>query len=106
QGLLVSFISRFTPLGGEIGLNGSVLAFTAAISILTGIAFGVVPAAPRRRELAAPLNQPGARTVGGLRVGVRNALIASQVALSFLLLVGAGLMIHSFVKLVQVDAGF
>src|SRR5262249_51979070 len=82
QTTLVSFVSRFTPLSAEVGMNGWVLAFTAAISIATGIAFGLVPAAPRRRDVAGPLNQTSARTVGGSRIGVRNALIASQVALS------------------------
>src|SRR4051812_24505395 len=102
--LLVAFTARFTPRAEEIGIDGTVLAFTFAVSIFTGLLFGLLPAFTRRSE--ASVKDSGQRTVGGGRLGARNALIVAQVAISFVLLVGAGLLVRSFIKLQQVDAGF
>jgi putative ABC transport system permease protein len=102
--LLVAFTSRFTPRAEEIGIDGVVLAFTAGVSIFTGLLFGLLPALTKRT--AASVQDAGHRTVGGTRLGARNALIVAQVTISFVLLVGAGLLVRSFIKLQQVDAGF
>src|SRR4051812_43445547 len=102
--LLVAFTARFTPRAEEIAIDGTVLAFTGAVSIFTGLLFGLLPAFTRRSE--ASVKDSGQRTVGGGRLGARNALIVAQVAISFVLLVGAGLLVRSFIKLQQVDAGF
>jgi predicted permease len=102
--LLVAFTARFTPRADEIAINGTVLAFTAGVSVLTGLLFGLLPAFTRRTE--ASVKDAGQRTVGSQRLGARNALIVAQVAISFTLLVGAGLLVRSFIKLQQVDAGF
>jgi putative ABC transport system permease protein len=64
------------------------------------------PQCTRRPEAAGGLKDAGHRTVGRSRLGARNALITAQVAISFVLLVGAGLLVRSFIKLQQVDAGF
>ena len=80
------------------------LAFTLGVSVFTGLLFGLLPAFTRRTD--ASVQDAGHRTVGSRRLGARNALIVAQVAISFVLLVGAGLLVRSFIKLQQVDAGF
>ncbi|HMJ86485.1 MAG TPA: ABC transporter permease, partial [Vicinamibacterales bacterium] len=101
--LLVGFTSRFTPRAGEISIDGTVLAFTLGVSVFTGLLFGLLPAVTRR---TVSVTEAGHRTVGSARMGARNALIVAQVAISFVLLVGAGLLVRSFIKLQQVDGGF
>ncbi|HET9785762.1 MAG TPA: ABC transporter permease, partial [Pyrinomonadaceae bacterium] len=90
----------------QIGLDGRVLGFTIAVSLLTGIVFGLLPAFQASRP---DLND--ALKEGGLRAGLqrgrtRNLLVVAELALSLTLLIGAGLMIRSFVRLQQVDLGF
>jgi predicted permease len=103
--LLVNFTSKFTPRASEIGIDPMVLLFAAGVSLLTGVLFGIVPSFQTRSELGEGLRE-GHRVVtpGGRRA--RPALIVAQVAISFVLLIGAGLMVRSFIKLQQVDAGF
>jgi predicted permease len=100
------------PRVDEIGINGGVLAFTFAISILTGVVFGLVPAF---RAVKVDLNstlKSGGRTSqggGGLSVSrdkLRGLLAITELALSLMLLVGAGLLIRSFVRLLGVPPGF
>ena len=102
--LLVAFTARFTPRADEIRIDGVVLAFTLAVSVCTGLLFGLLPAFTRRAD--ASVTDAGHRTVGSRRLAARHALIVAQVAISFVLLVGAGLLVRSFIKLQQVDAGF
>jgi predicted permease len=104
RGLLVAFTARFTPRAEEIAIDGVVLAFTFGVAVFTGLLFGLLPALTRRSD--ASVKDAGHRTVGSRRLGARNALIVAQVAISFVLLVGAGLLVRSFIKLQQVDAGF
>ena len=103
---------RSAPAGiprlDEIGVNGAALAFTAVVSVLAGVLFGVLPA----------LASSSARTMGALRDGgrsatlgrdrhrTRNALVMTQVALAFVLVIGSGLMVRSFEALRSVDPGF
>jgi putative ABC transport system permease protein len=105
RGLLVSFTSKFTPRATEIGIDPIVLLFTLGLSLLTGLFFGLVPAFGRRRDLGESLKE-GQRTVTGHGGRARRALVIAQVAISFILLIGAGLTVRSFIKLQQVDAGF
>jgi len=95
-----------------IRINGAVLAFTFGVSILTGILFGLAPA---WRALAVDLNtslKSGGRSgqiYGGMALGrnrLRGLLVVAELALSLMLLVGAGLLIRSFVRLQQVPPGF
>jgi predicted permease len=94
-----------------IGLDGSVLAFTFVVSILTGILFGLAPALRAARvDINATLKSGGRNTQGegGLssRRRLRGFLVAGEVAISMMLLVGAGLLIRSFVRLQDVSPGF
>src|SRR5205085_2760260 len=84
-----------------------VLLFTLLVSILTGLAFGSVPAFSQRMDLVHSLKEgANAVTEKSRRHWVRNLLATGQVAISFVLLIFAGLMIRSFIKLQQVDAGY
>ena len=93
------------PRLSAISLDATTLAFTVAVAVVTGLLFGLVPALHAARgNLQADLRE-GSRgsTAGG---GARGILVAAQVALSLVLLVGAGLMMRSFAKLEAVDPGF
>ena len=88
----------------EVRLDGRVLAFTAALSIITGVLFGLAPAV---RASGADLTEAlrhGGR--GGTQHRFHNALVAAEVCLAVVLLSGAGLMIRSFARLANVDPGF
>src|SRR5215471_88284 len=100
------------PRMDEIGISGSVLAFTFGISLITGILFGLAPA---WRAVKVDLNttlKAGGRSASGntgLRVSkhqLRGLLVVSELALSLILLIGAGLLVRSFVRLQSVAAGF
>jgi putative ABC transport system permease protein len=89
----------------EISLDGRVLAFTAAMTLLTGLLFGIAPAFTASRVNLMDLLKSGGRGLaGGHRL--RGGLVATQVALAVVLLAGAGLLVRSYVKLQGVDKGF
>jgi len=106
--LLVSFAPKGTPRIGEIAIDPIVLAFTGGIAILTGIAFGLAPALlSSKANLGNALKEGGrdsAVTSRGARI--RSALVVFEVALALMLLIGAGLLIKSFVNLQHIDPGF
>jgi len=84
-----------------------ILAFNLGISLLTGIVFGLAPALQSTRpNLAGTLKDQGGSIAGGTSVGLRKTLVAAQVALSLLLLIGAGLFIRSLSNLKGLDPGF
>jgi putative ABC transport system permease protein len=103
---LVALSPDSLPRASEIAFDWRILTFTSAIALATGIVFGVVPAIwATRAELVGALKE-GSRgaTAGGGRL--RKALVVAEVALSLMLLVGAGLMFRSFSQLRQVNPGF
>src|SRR5262249_16640564 len=86
---------------------GAVIAFTFSIAALTGLVFGVVPSIHATRTMAGALKEGGrgaATNTGGARV--RGALVIAELALAVMLLVGAGLLMPSFLRLRSVDPGF
>jgi predicted permease len=94
------------PRAEEVGLDYRVVLFTAALTIVTGVAFGLIPAIRASSpELQQSLRE-GSRGATSATGGLRNALVVAEVALAVVLVVGAGLMTRSFVKLLQVDLGF
>ncbi len=103
--MLVEFAGRYTPRAATVTIDGWALAFTLLISLGTGIAFGTFPAFPGTRDLGGAIKD-GARSTatGGLRL--RRALIVAQVALAFILLIGAGLTLRSLLRLQAIDPGF
>jgi predicted permease len=105
--LLVDFTARLTPRAREIQVDGYMLLFALAAALLTSIVSGSVSALYSRQDLAAGLKDGNTHsTAGQHRVHARDILVVCQVAFSFLLLVGAGLMLRSFSKLRNVDPGF
>ncbi len=105
--MLTTFVGRFTARTGEIGLDPQVLFFTLAVSMVTGLAFGTFPALSSRADLVGALKAGGKGTgdVGG-RGRLPSALIVAQVAVSVVLLVGAGLLLLSFYRVQQVETGY
>ncbi len=105
--MLTTFVGRFTARTGEIGLDPWVLAFTLGVSILTGLVFGTLPALSARLDLIGALKASGKGTGDSVgRRRLQGALIVAQVAVSVVLLVGAGLLLVSFLRLQRVDPGY
>ena len=101
---LVAAAPADLPRLGEIAVDARTLAFTAVLSIVTGVLFGLAPALhAARADLQHSLRQGGR---GSSASAARGALVAAQVALSLVLLIGAGLMIRSFLRLSAVELGF
>jgi putative ABC transport system permease protein len=101
-------IPRIGPDGSAVSLDVHVLLFTLGVSILTGILFGLFPAISSSRiNLASALKESSSQAGVGFRTGrVRSFLVISEVALALILVVGAGLLIRTFMKLQAVDPGF
>ena len=107
RGLLVHFAKRFTPRANEIAVDVPVLLFSLGVALAVGVVLGLLPALSPRRSLSASLHEGrDASAATPARLKMRNLLIAAQVAISFVLLVGAGLMLRTLWKLSHVDTGF
>jgi putative ABC transport system permease protein len=96
------------PYWAEVSVNGRVLLFMLCISILSGVAFGSAPAWQAGRTQVNEALKESARgaSAGSSGYRIRNLLIVSEVALALMLLVGAGLLIRTFIRLQKVDPGF
>ena len=110
--VLGQFGSAKIPRLDEIGIDGRVLAFTFGISLVTGVVFGLVPALRASRlDLNDVLREGGRSGVGGSAFGLghnqlRKLLIAAEIALSLVLLIGAGLLIRSYQRITNANPGF
>jgi len=103
--LLTAFIGRFTSRTGEIAIDGWVLAFTTAVSIAAGVAFGTAPALMSRVNLGA-VSRAGRDIETRLHQRLQRGLIVAQVTVAVVLLAGAGLLVTSFYRLQNVDPGY
>jgi len=104
--LLTDFVGRLTPRAREIHIDSEVLLFTLAAALGTSIIFGTLSAIFSRANLTSSLKEGSSGGGSGRQQNrVRGALIVCQIAFSFMLLIGAGLMIRSLFKMQQVDAG-
>ena len=103
-----SLIPQYTlPPAVDIRMDSSVLLFTLAVTIVTGLLCGVGPAARAANpSLVTALKESGHGSTAGAGRRVRGILVVAEVALAFVLLVGSGLLMRSFFKLLDVDPGF
>ncbi|HZT60330.1 MAG TPA: ABC transporter permease [Pyrinomonadaceae bacterium] len=106
--VLVAASPSDIPRVEQVGLDARVVIFTLLVSALTGVAFGLVPALQASKtELTGALKEGGRGATEGFRRNrARSLLVVAEVALSLVLLIGAGLLIRSFVRLMQTDPGF
>jgi predicted permease len=106
--LLLALSPQNLPRINAIGLNGQALAFTLLVSILTGVLFGLAPALKvARPDLIESLKEGGkASTASALQNRLRASLVVGEIAIALTLLVGAGLLINSFIRLNRVELGF
>ena len=106
-GLIVALGQDQVPALESVRLDRWVLAFTAGVSLLTGVLFGLVPALQAAGRSVAPQLKDGDRALGAPgRERLRGLLVASEIALSVILLAGAGLLLRSLHRLESVDPGF
>jgi putative ABC transport system permease protein len=105
---LLAFAPDSLPRAAEIALDGRALGFACVLALVTGIAFGLVPAFQASRvNLNETLKDGGRGTSdGGRRQRLRSGLVVAEVAIALILLVGAGLLFRSFARLQEVDPGF
>jgi predicted permease len=89
-----------------IEIDGRVLAFTTALAVLTGILFGLAPALRSSRVSLSETLKEGGRTMVSGHHRLRDLLVITEIALSLVLLIGAGLLIHSFLRVEHVEPGF
>jgi putative ABC transport system permease protein len=96
------------PRSAEIAIDPTVLGFTIAVSIVTGLLFGLAPLLHLREQVVSmSLKESGQRTTAGsARARVRGGLVMAEVALAVILVIGAGLLLRSLWNLMTVDAGF
>src|ERR1041384_5474335 len=95
------------PRLGEIGLHWPVFNWTLGVAIITGVLFGLAPSlAASKSDLNESLKESGRSTAAPGRARMRNLLVVAEVALALVLLIGAGLMIRSFIRLQHVNPGF
>jgi putative ABC transport system permease protein len=96
------------PRMQDASIDGGVLLFVLAVSLVTGVVFGVVPAWRMSRSMPAQALRDGSRTVVGSsgRNRVHNGLVIAQTAVGLVLLVSSGLLIRSFIRILNVDPGF
>ena len=106
--LLRGVLPADLPRVREVQIDATVFAFSAAVSLGAGVLFGLLPAIRSMRpRLSEVLQEGGAGTLGGRRARrLLNSMVAAEVALALMLLVGAGVMVRSFAALVAVDPGF
>lgn len=104
---LLAFAPADIPRLDTVAMDGRVLLFTAILSVLTGIAFGLAPAlSASRPNLTEALKEGTRGSTEGKRNRLRSMLVVAAVALSLMLLAGAGLLLRSFIHVTGIDAGY
>ena len=104
--VILQLLPRQLPRTAEIHMSGTVLGFTLLVSLIAGTLFGLMPGLKLfRQDLQGTLKE-GGRGTGGVRQRTQNWLVVFQMAMTLVLLTGAGLMVRSLTKLSHVDTGF
>lgn len=103
-----AFAAENLPRGSHVSLNGSVLGFTLALTLATGLVFGLIPAVQAMRSDLATVFRDGGRSgsAGKRSAFTRSALVVVQCSLAFVLLIAAGLLLASFGRVAGVEPGF
>ena len=105
--LLLGLNEQALPRISEIGVNTRAIGFTLGLSVLIAVLLGIVPLLRfSTKDLEASLREAGGATLGSAGQHSRNLLVVAQMALTLILLVGAGLLGKSFYQLMQIDPGF
>jgi len=106
--LLVALSEGYLPRADEVRINATVFGFTLAVALGAGLLFGLAPALQSARlDLTEALKEGGRAAGGGARRHrTLNLLVVGEVALAMMLLIGAGLLLNSFIRLQQVSPGF
>ncbi len=104
---LVRWAGDVLPRASEVALDGRVFAFALAVSLLTGLAFGLLPALQLgRRDLSAAIRENGRASAGRASHSLQGSLIAAELAIAMVLLVGSGLLLKTLARLAAVPTGF
>ncbi|MEM7416621.1 MAG: ABC transporter permease [Gemmatimonadota bacterium] len=105
--LLVAFAERFTSRAGEIRLDGTVFVYALSAAVLASFFFTMLPTLPGGRGVGVALTRAGTRTTAGSSGRrAQRTLVVAQIATSFVLLIGAGLLLRTMMHLGRVDPGF
>lgn len=103
---LVATLPANSPFRDQLSIDGRVLAFTLGVSVLTGIIFGLLPALQASKpNLNKTLREGGKSSLGSGHHRIRSFLVVSEITVALMLLIGAGLVLRSFLRLQQVDTG-
>jgi putative ABC transport system permease protein len=104
--MLISFAARYSPRSGEISIDGAVLGFALLISVLVAVLLSYAPRLAREGELGETLASGGRRTSGGVRrKRMQQTLVVAQIAVTMVLLTGAGLLVRTMQQLAETDTG-
>ena len=104
--MLISFAARYSPRATEIRIDGAVLGFTLALAVIVAVLLSFAPKLATERTLGGALSAGGRRTTGGTRrQRLQQTLVVAQVAVSVVLLTGAGLLTRTMQRLAVVDTG-
>lgn len=104
--LLAQFAARLTPRAREIHMDGWVLAFAIAAAVFTSVVFGSLAAFRSRKDIVTNLKESSSQSTSAVGKRTHGLLVVAQVAFSFVVLIGAGLMIRSLLNLQRTDPGF
>jgi putative ABC transport system permease protein len=104
--LLLRLLPGDLPRSGEVGIDGGVLLFTLAVSVATGLLFGIAPALDAARVPPIDALRSGGRAATASGGRLRSALVGAEIAVALAVLSGAGLLLRSFVRLQQVETGY
>jgi len=103
---LVASLPAGVPRADEISVNGAVLLFTAVVAVVTGLVFGMAPAwKVSSADMNETLKENGRGTATPGQHRLRNSLVIAEISLALILLVGAGLLLRSFFRVIEADAG-
>jgi len=104
--MLVALASRYSPRAGEIRVDGAVLAFTLALAVVVAVLLSFAPTLATEKTLGSALSSGAKRATGGVRrQRLQQTLVVVQVAVSVVLLTGAGLLVRTMERLATVDTG-